>query len=244
MVGSVEIMYWCFIIGLLLATGLGAYVAYWSLGLKRALRVRAYSRQALIVGLFSGYGTLLFFLFYLDYFLAPNLLNSPVGTLQEALYAVLPPLTFAWIDSSVRVGRRTDPLLRDPLRWSKVRLVLWPLLLLSLLGFFPLRSGVNGIAILSFVLLGISVLPVLMAASWSGDRYYRRSLEWFGFALAMLVVQNIGFDTLMPGLGTGIVNSSSGFIWSILANFVLVPVLFYGIYMCARSLVPLNRISP
>jgi len=237
-------MYWCYIIGLMLAMGLGAYDAYWSLALRRALRVRAYSRQALIVGSFSVYGVVLFFLFYLVYFLAPSLLNSQLGTLQEALYVVLPPIAFAWIDSSIRVGRRTDPLLRDPLQWSKARFVLWPLLLLSLLGFFPLRGGLNGTAILSFIIIGISVLPILMAAKWSGDRYYRRSLAWSGFALAILVVQNIGFNTLMPGLGTGLIYSSSGFIWSILANFVAVPLLFYGVYMCARSLVPLNRISP
>jgi len=243
MASSVDIMYVCYIIGLLLAMGLGTYDAYWSLGLRRALRVRAYSRQALIVGLFSVYGSVLFFLFYVTYFLVPNMLNSPLGTLQEALYAVLPPIAFAWIDTSIRVGRRTDPLLRDPLQWSRVRLVLWPLLLLSLLGFFPLRSGLNGTAVFSFVILGISVLPILMAAKWSGDRYYRRSLEWFGFALVALVVQNIGFNTLMPGLGTGLVYSSSGFVWTIFANLVFVPVLFYGIYMCARALVPLNKIS-
>ena len=243
MASSLDIMYWCFVIGLILATGLGAYDAYWSLRLRRAFRVRTYSRQALIVGLFSVYGVVLFVLFYLTYFLDPNLLNSPVGTFQEALYVVLPPVAFAWIDTSIRMGRRTDPLLRDPLQWSKVRYVVWPLLLVSLVGFFPLRSGLNGTAIFSYAILGISVIPVLMSAKWSGDRYYRRSLEWFGFSLILLVIQNTGYNTLMAGMGTGLVYSSSGFIWSILANFAVVPILFYGVYMCARSLVPLNRIS-
>ena len=239
---SVEIMYWFYLVGLLLAVGMGAYAAYWSLGIGRALKVRTYSRQAIIVGLFSLYGTFLYVLFYIVYFFAPNLLNSPVGTFQEALYLVLPPFVLAWIDSGVRVGRKTDPLLRDPLRWSKVRFVVWPLLLLSLIGFYH-QGGLNGAGIFSFLIIGISIVPILMAANRSGDRNYRRSLEWFGFAVAILVFQNFGFNVLVPELGTGIVFSSSGFVWSFLANFVVVPVLFYGIYKCARSLVPLNRIS-
>jgi len=241
MVNSADIMYWFYLMGLLLAVGLGAYAAYWSLGIGRALRVRAYSRQALIVGTFSLYGTFLFVLFYLVYFFSPDLLNSPLGTFQEALYLVLPPFMLAWIDSSIRVGRKTDPLLRDPLRWSKVRYVVWPVLLVSLIGFYH-QGGLNGAGIFSFVILGFSIGPVLLAASWSGDRYYRRSLEWFGFAVAMLVVQNLGFNTMVPNLGTGIVYTVSGFAWSFIANLVVVPVMFYGIYKCARSLVPLNRL--
>jgi hypothetical protein len=232
-------MFWFYVIGLAVAICGGAYAAYWSLGLRRALRVRVYSRQALIVGLFSIYGTVLFFMFYLIYFLDPTLFNTPVGILQAVLYLFLPPLTMAWIDSSVRVGRRTDPLLRDPIQWSKARFALWPLLLLSLGTFFI--PGAEGVV--SFVIIAVSVPAVFMAARWSGDGYYRRSLEWFCVAIAVLVIQNIGFDVFVPGLGTGIVYSSSGFVWSFLANFVITPVLFYCIYMCARSLVPLNRLT-
>ena len=242
MASSVDFIYWLYVAGLLLAFGLGAYSAYWSLGLARALRAKFYSRQALIVGLFSVYGTVVLVTFYITYFLDPSLLNSPIGTLQQAMYAVLAPLTFAWIDSSIRVGRRTDPVRRDPLRWSRTRLVLWPLLLISLIGFYPLHNGISETALISFALVGVSVPAILTAAKWSGDPYFRRSLKWFGFALAVLVVQNVGFNTLMPGLGTGVVYSPTGLYWSIVANLVLVPVLFYGIYMCARSLVPLNRI--
>jgi hypothetical protein len=242
MAGSVDVMFWSFVIGLFMAIGFGSYDAYWSLGLGRALRVRAYARQLLIIGLFSLYGTILFFLFYFVYFLNPSLLNSSVYSLQVAFYALLPPLTFAWVDSTIRLGRRTDPLLRDPLRWSKLRLGLWPLILLASIGIVS-NGGDNPVFLSSFAIIAISVLPILMAARWSGDSHYRRSLQWFGIAVAGLVLQNVGFQTLMSGLGTGLVYSTTGFIWSILANFVLVPALFYCIYMCARSLVPLNRVS-
>ena len=128
-------MVWLHIIGLFLAASLGGYAAYWALNLRRSLRVRAYSRQVLIVGAFSVYGTALYFLFYIVYFLAPSLQSGPVGTIQEALYLVLSPLSFAWADSSIRIGRRLDPLLRDPLRWSTLRLILWSFIFLGVAGY-------------------------------------------------------------------------------------------------------------
>ena len=236
-------MFWFYTFGLLMAVCLGAYAAYWSLRVGRALRVRDYARQELIVGSFSVYGTILFCLFYLVDFLVPSLAGTPAGALVEAFYVVFPALTFAWVDSSVRVGRRTDPLRRDPLRWSKTRLVFWPLLLLTLVGFF-IPGFLYVAPLLSFVIIGVAIIPVFLAASWSGDRNYRRSLEWFGLALAVLVAQNVGFNTLLPGLGLGIVYSPVAFIWSIIANLVIVPIMFGGIYKCARALVPLNRITP
>ncbi len=235
-------MYGFYLIGLLLAIGVGSYAAYWSFGLRRSLRVKAYARQALMAGSFSIYGTLLYFLFYLTFFLAPSLYNTPLHTVQDGLYVILAPLTFAWVDSSIRVGRRSDPLLRDPLSWSKLRMVLWPLLLLGLVGYF-IQGETSDIALLSYVVVGVSIIPILMSAKRSGDPHYRRSLEWFGLTLATLVFQNVGFDVLVPGLGTGILYSPAALFWSVVANFAVAPIIFYAIYMCARSLVPLNRIS-
>lgn len=239
---ATELMYLFYVAGLVLALCLAVYAAYWSFALRRALKVKSYSRQVLIVGSFSIYGVVLFSLFYLVYFLAPNLQNSPIQDFQAALYIFLPPISFAWLDSSVRVGRRSDPLLRDSYRWSKLRMALWPLLLLSLVGYL-VQGDLSVIGLFSYVILGVSVVPLLVTARRSGDRYFRRSIEWFGVALAAVVAQNIGFATLVQGLGTGIVYSLPGFIWAVLANFAMVPIIFYGIYLCARSLVPLNRIS-
>jgi uncharacterized membrane protein (DUF485 family) len=238
----VWVMYSFYEVGLALAALLGGYAAYWAFGLRRALKVRAYSSQLLIVGSFSIYGTVLYFLFYIVYFFAPDLINTPLGTVQSALYLVLTPLALAWVDSSIRVGRRSDPLLRDPYHWSKLRLVLWPLLLLTLLGYLA-QGDLSDIGLLSYVILGVSVLPIFQAARRSGDPHYRRSLEWFGFAIALLVAQNLGFTPLITASGLGVVYSPFGFFWSIFANLAIVPAMFYGIYMCARSLVPLNRIS-
>jgi hypothetical protein len=240
MASSTDVMFWIYVIGLLMAFVMGPYATYWAFNIRKALRVKAYSRQALIIGLFSIYGTILYFAFYIVYFLDPALFNSPVGDVQRILYLVFAPIIFGWIDVSIRVGRRTDPLLRDPLRWSRLRLVLWPVLLLTLIGFF--LPGATGL--LSFAVIGIAVIPVYMAAKWSGDLNYRLSLEWFALAIALVVIQNIGYNTLLQGFGTGIVYSPPGFVWTVVANFALLPVVFYSVYRCVRSLVPLNRMVP
>jgi hypothetical protein len=240
MASSTDVMFWIYVTGLLMALVMGPYAAYWAFNIRRALRVRAYSRQALIVGLFSVYGTILYFSFYMVYFLVPSLYNTPVGWVQGVLYLVFVPIILAWIDISIRVGRRTDPLLRDPLRWSKLRLVLWPVLVLTLIFFF--LPGAEGV--LSFLVLAFAAIPTYLAARWSGDPNYNQSLEWFGLALVMSVIQNIGFNTLLQGVGTGIVYTPVGFVWTVVANFALEPIIFYSIYRTARSLVPLNRIVP
>ncbi len=160
-------MYGLYVVGLLVALGVGGYAAYWSFGLRRSLRVRAYASQVSVVGLFSVYGAGLVGLFYVTYFLAPGLRGSPLGTLQEALYVVLAPIALAWVDSSARLGRRSDPLLRDSLGWS-LRLVLWPVLLLSLCG-YAFQGEDSGIALISYAVVAVSAAPALMTARRSGD---------------------------------------------------------------------------
>jgi hypothetical protein len=104
---------------------------------------------------------------------------------------------------------------------------------------FFFLPGAEGV--LSFLVLAFAAIPTYLAAKWSGDPNYNQSLEWFGLALVMSVIQNIGFNTLVSGIGTGIVYTPIGFVWAVVANFALAPVIFFSIYKCARSLVPLNR---
>jgi hypothetical protein len=237
----VDAMYLFYAIGVLIIIGFGSYNAYLSFSIRKALRVQAYSRQALIFGSFSIYLVVLLSLFYTTYFFEPSLLNSPFDTLQTLLYTVESPIIFAWIDSSIKLGRRSDPLLRDSLRWSKLRLVLWPILLLTLLGYFT-QGALSNIGELSWVVIGITVVPLLVSGRRSGDPYYRRTLEWFGVALVFGLIDNAGVTILFNTLGTGIVFTPAAFVWSILGNIGVVPMLFYGSYKAIRSLAPLNRI--
>src|SRR5438309_9739380 len=97
------------------------YVAYAALAIRRTIAGGAYRKQALGLALVAiSYATNSVTSFY----------NSPqtfdiygqIGFLIGFLSFPIAFLTiFYWVDTSVFAARLTDPLLRDTLRWSRVR---------------------------------------------------------------------------------------------------------------------------
>jgi hypothetical protein len=252
-----------YVIGLILITGGCAYASYWSFSIRRTMRVPYYRSQTLLVGLISIYGTLLVALFYAVDFFAPGLQTTNVGTLQSVMYGLLPIVLFAWADSSIRVGRRTDALLRDSFRWSSVRWVLWPIMLLCLVAYniseiFCNANGVCSVGgallndvgsaafLLEFVILGVTVVGVFTTARRAGDYGYRRSLEWFGLSLAAILALNAGFVPLTTSalsLYNVFAFSAVDLVWGLVANLLLLPFTAFCFYKCSRTLVHLNRLS-
>lgn len=244
-----------FAVGILLSIGGGTYAGYWSFIIWRRMKVPSYRRQAFIVGVFAVYGAVSIILFYLVWMFAGSLppASMPgVVAVQEFLYAIVPAIALAWADSSIRVGRRLDPLLRDTFMWSRARLVVWPLMILSNLAFFlggGLTTSYGQLTIVGLVsalaLLGISVFVVFTAAKRAADRNYRRSLEWFVAFLGTFLVYNAGFISLLILFPAGdlLIYTPVDLVWAVIANFVIVPLLFYSMYRCSRSLIPLNKIS-
>jgi uncharacterized membrane protein len=249
-----------YVIGLILMISGCAYASYWSLSIRRTMRVPYYRRQTLVVGLISVYAILLVTSFYTVDFFAPGLQTTSVGTLQAVMYGLLPIVLFAWADSSIRVGRRTDPLLRDSFRWSSLRWVLWPIMLFcfvafNLNGIFCSASGVCSVGgallndvgtpafLLEFVIVGVTVLGVFTTARRAGDYGYRRSLEWFGISLVVILGQNAGFVPLTTVASNVFAYSTVNVAWGLIANLILLPFIAYCFYKCSRTLVPLNRLS-
>ena|SRR2546422_9258026 len=98
-----------------------AYGAYWAFAIRRALASRDYRRQALWLGVNC--------IFWIALFPDKNIFNNVYNALAVGFYySFLPLLLFAWIDASVRVARRSDPLLRNTLHWNKLRWLTWRLL--------------------------------------------------------------------------------------------------------------------
>ena len=256
MAGSIDatsVMESFYVIGVLLCAAMGLYASYWSFVIRQTMKVRTYRRQALIVGIISLYGTILVILFYFVDLFEPSLSGSAstLGSAQLILYGMLPPVLLAWADSSIRLGRRSDPLLRDTFRWSVTRQILWALMVLSIAAFFvggglQVGAAYNSVAIAGFsvalVLLTISVVAVILAAKRSGDRNFRRSLEWFGAILVLILVDNIGFLIVNSFVSSILDYTLADFVWAIFANLALIPLMWYSAYRCSRSLVPLNRI--
>src|SRR2546428_11295079 len=95
------------------------YSAYWAFALRRVLMQHLYRRQASWVGWMAIYFVVISTFLTLALSFNVNLLpiNILGGLLISSGFIVL----FFWIDSTIRVARRSDPLLRDTLRWSRLR---------------------------------------------------------------------------------------------------------------------------
>ncbi len=232
------------------------YGAYWAFEIRRAPRVGYYRRQAFWAGIMCLYLT--FSSSYL-YFI-PTIPNNLIGNLTiDGYYAILPVIVFGWADSSVRVSRRSDPLLRDTLRWSRLRIVVWLLAISSVVAVFLILTASAFVSVstspfitnlvtfpqivanLSVVLAAIPAL--LLSARRSGDAAFRRSLKWFGlfgvaylllFAWYIVSLFVVGFSNYPNG---GIV------IPLVTVGYIITGTEAYCLYRSAKSLAPLNRIS-
>jgi hypothetical protein len=222
------------------------YAAYWALSIRKALHVRLYRNQALGIGLVA-------IAFVWDLIPAPPVItNTWVGVVST--YATL-LLFFYWTDASILASRRSDPLLRDTLSWSKFRVPVWIAFLatggvISVVSAYANATGnvalfneistgyvvtsipgiIYGITWLIPLSIGAIYLPAI--ALRTKDPTLKRHYEWFGlFAIALAIAGGIlGFLTF-PAIEGDLL---------FLVEFVL---MGYFLYRSARSLVPLNRIS-
>ena len=229
------------------------YAAYWALSIRHALAVPLYRRQAFGIA---------FIVLALWFTIA--ILTVVPSTWPLAAYTVITNYTFYflfvvlfyWIDASILASRRSDPLLRDTLYWSKIRIPFWIFniivwgIILSMIGYFsivgdatflnsvnsgsfpntPFFQVINIIYNLPFLVLvcGIIYLPAIAIRS-KYDKSLRRHFLWFTPTAAGLLLLFFGvFNSLsLPGhLLSGLV-------------FVLIG---YTLYRSARSLAPINRL--
>jgi hypothetical protein len=221
------------------------YAAYWAFSVRHALKVRLYRKQAFGVGVIV-----------LALWSTVGIYGALQGLLSLQLFSALSTLTwyflfltlFYWIDSSVLASRRSDPLLRDTLYWSKLRIPLWTVeffaigVTFSVLSYAEITGNIallNQLAVGTFdnaILNFVYGLPVVLGlvcgivflsavavrAKW--DRTLRKHFGWFALFL-LLAFGSIGNEPFLIGP-----------ISFLLAGFAL--------YRSAKSLVPLNRISP
>jgi len=225
------------------------YAAYWAFDIRKSLAVPLFRNQALGMGLMSllialsilGYGVQLLgfsgngIVFYLA-----SLLNA------SPTFVVI----FYWIDASMLAARRSDPLLRDTLRWSKLRIVLWgvvavsfvsnlaaSLYFLATIGALPFQNSLGGLPyyawslsnyglIILAPLVGAIAIPVITYRS--KDQALRRHFKWLGLAFVFFVAFFVLLGTLVS-LGIEPVVTLTG--------------TAYCLYRSAKSLAPLNRLS-
>jgi hypothetical protein len=230
----------------LLVGALFSYSAYWALTIRKALMSYLYRRQALWVG-----GVAIYFVAQSAFVALAIFYNATgfyVNLLAAAFIAVGTAATFVWIDSTVLVARRSDPLQRDTLRWSKLRYfigitqavgnffnILFNVILANsttssydLLGAPPLLGFIGTILLLGAIAL-------LLSARRSGDMTLKRHLKWFGLGAGLLwVTGQVGSPWMKAG-GDSILLP--------IITYSLFAIAAYCFYRSAKSLVSLGRLT-
>ncbi len=201
------------------------YAAYWALNIRHALAVKVYRRQALGIGLVAISFAILDFEQVLSSVIIPSLGGN--GFIFFGTVFLVSLILFYWIDSSMISARRSDPLLRDSLHWSKLRILLWILIVawylidVILLTLNPTPSVLLLGPVILVPLSGALSLSVVSRRS--KDIAFRRHLKWFAVFTVLLFF-------IIP-LGANI------------ASYALIFPAGYSLYRSARSLAPLNKIS-
>jgi hypothetical protein len=233
------------------------YAAYWAFSIRHALAVPLYRRQAFGIGFI-----VLAVWAVLAVFVVVPTANTPLDTIEQfsAFYFFFIAL-FYWIDSSVLASRRSDPLRRDTLYWSKMRVLLWVAIIVTtaipflILGYAALASnqaltnqlnaGTFGGPVISVILFGIVfnfpvVIPICgliylpaiaMRAKW--DRSLRRHFLWFVPPSVVMLFVFFG-----PSMGGGTSSADS------IITPLSVVIMGYSLYRSAKALVPLNFVAP
>ena len=216
------------------------YAAFWGFNIRHALYVRLYRNQALGIGLIG-----LAFVFVtiannvIDFIYSNN--SNLAGNLVVPVYYVGFIVIFYWIDASVLAARRSDPLLRDTFHWTRLRVLLWSVMIIlvalamsvdaySLLTGNPIPTNLQPLPGINFLLIlatGAALLPV--SARRSKDMSFRKHLEWFGIFAAVF----FGFivETIVINLPT-VTNTT---VISTLEAVVPLTIAAYFLSRSARS---------
>jgi hypothetical protein len=230
----------------LVVGALFSYGAYWALTIRKALMSYLYRRQALWVGQVAIYFVAQ------SVFIALAIFYDATGFYVNLLAAAFIVIGFAaifvWIDSTVLVARRSDPLQRDTLHWSRLRYFIG---IFSTIGlFFNIIFNVvfANPSSSSFILLGsppllgfiglillFGAIALLLSARRSGDMTLRRHLKWFGLGAGLLWVTG--------QIGAPWAKANGDSIIAPIVTYSLFAVAAYCFYRSAKSLVPLGHLA-
>ncbi len=212
--------------------GLFLYSAFWAFTIRRVLLTGLYRRQAFWVGAMGIYFVSLSA--FLSVALTFELNAFYVNLLGALIISSGFTLIFLWIDSTVRIARRSDPLFRDTLHWSKLRYLFWFVTLGGAVGAFftSIYSGFAAATPFGGALL-FGAIALLLSAKRSGDKTLRRHLRWTGLCIFLLwlgsqVQQPLSYHIADPYLAQSL-------------TWPLVLAGAYCLYRSARSLIPLGH---
>ena len=227
----------------ILPAGIALYGTYWSFNIRRALVVRIYRNHALWLGIVGILVAMASFLTYTN--------NPVINTSFSIFYGFLFGALFAFIDSTVRIGRRSDPLFRSVLHWEKLRVPLWidigALEILFILGAVPSLAPYTNTFAGNILWTALATIPLIVGGSAvlicgrrSGDLVLKQSLKWVGAALLFAVVLLV-FQTIVSGI-PGVDQFDLYYSYLALPGGLISILISYSTYRSARSLAPVNRL--
>lgn len=245
-----------------MALVLFAISTYRAFSIRKSLSIGLYRRQALWAGILCGISVVSYTMITLFGYSILKA-NTPVDFVVSFFQDLLILGMFAWIDATALVSRRADPLLRDPIRWTKIRRPVWAVVIGSLVAvyYFTITGVLSGgslalapspavlVALLVVLLVPFASGAILipLSASRSGDVILRRHLRWLGLlVIAILAVALLFGVELAMGAATGFVDLLLVVIQNSTSNLALVVIILatsYSAYRCVQSLAPINRLE-
>jgi hypothetical protein len=217
------------------------YTVYATIAIRLKIAGGVYRKQALGLALVAT--------FYCLNAITPNYTGTTLDAL--AFFGALAfPLAFImifyWVDSSMGAARLADPLLRDTLHWSRLRLLIWAVNIsatvipVSYTVYLQLATGGIPATPPLFLLIifltpaylsvGSGAIVLLMEVRRIADGTLRQHLKWFGvflvfiFLLGGLIGNGLGTYSIQLG---NIVGGASNAVASVF------------LYRSARSLIPI-----
>ena len=236
-------------VGIVVAVAaLYGYGSYWAFRIREVLFDRLYRERAQRAGTAGVFFSVLAGSYLLVLIIGTgNFYLTFAQYLVDDLAAIV---TFAWVDSTVIMMRRLDPLRRDSLHWTRFRIVIWAFVVIATVGglvsallgnLFASQTGTasptSGQGVLLTGPFGFSWIGLIaIVRSWrrSKQMILRGHLKWF-----MLYLLAIWIASAATG-GTYLASIP---ILGVVSALSLATGAFF-LYRSAKSLAPVNRLEP
>lgn len=221
-----------------IVVALYAYGAIWAFRIQKALMSPLFKNRAQWVGVIALFFAVLVSSNLLIRFFAPA--NFYLSLIEYCIVDAAGIVTLVWVDTTIKLARRADPLNRNTFKWKQVRIIVWVFTFLTTVGslasvvflrinFFTSPGGAGGAFVagpFGWVLLGF--IALVLSYRRSKDPVLREHLKWFGLFLFLLFI----VDTVLS-------RELAAFR---IAGEVLLAIDAYFLYRGARSLAPFSRV--
>jgi hypothetical protein len=214
-----------------LVIGMYLYSSVWAFRIRRALMSPLYRDRARWVGIAGLTFAILVSSNLLIRFFAPN--NFYLSFLLYCIVNAAGIIILIWIDITIRLSRRLDPLNRNTFLWKQLRYLVWFFtfvgtfgalfsVIYGLVNYFDEANGNGGAFVAgSFGWVFFGFLALYLSYRRSKVPVLREHLKWLGLFLFLLLI----VDTVLSG----------GFFVFRIADLTVLAIDAYFLYRAVKS---------